>query len=401
MSKLKSYKFDELYEMSSGISSTPEQAGHGSPFLSFSTIFNNYFLPDKLPDLMNVSEEEKESFSIQKGDIFLTRTSETLDELAMSSVAIKDYPNATFSGFAKRLRPIQNDITYYKFMGFYLRSEYFRKIINNNAIMTLRASFNENIFSYINLELPDYTTQVKIGDFLYKLEEKKDLNNKIINDLETLAKTIYDYCFIQYEFLNEENKPYKSSGGEMEYNKDLDRDIPKGWEVIKIGDILAKESKTKKIPKSEVLKAGTIPVIDQSTDFIVGYTDDENALINAVEPRIVFGDHTRILKLINFNFARGADGTQILLSKAKRMPQHLFYQSLLKIDLSNYGYSRHFKFLKENKIILPDEVTADRYESLIKPYFNMKRDLIFQNQKLTQLRDFLLPMLMTGQINLK
>lgn len=146
MSKLKEYKFDELYTISSGISSKPNQAGHGAQFVSFSTVFNNYFLPDVLNDFMDTSEREQEIYSIKKGDIFLTRTSETLDELGMSCVAVKDYPNSTFSGFLKRLRPKQINITYDKYMGFYLRSKFFRKAMTNNAIMTLRASLNENIF---------------------------------------------------------------------------------------------------------------------------------------------------------------------------------------------------------------------------------------------------------------
>lgn len=123
MSKLTKYKFSDLYSIASGISSTKEQAGHGSPFLSFSVVFNNYFVPDILNDLMDTSEKEKETYSIKSGDIFLTRTSEVVDELAMSCVAVKDYPNATFSGFLKRLRPTQDHITYPKFMAFYLRSQ--------------------------------------------------------------------------------------------------------------------------------------------------------------------------------------------------------------------------------------------------------------------------------------
>ncbi len=139
--KLNKYKFSELYVMSSGISSKSEQAGHGSCFLSFSVVFNNYFLPDTLIDLMDSSEKEQQTYSIKKGDIFLTRTSETLDELGMSCVALKDYSGATFSGFLKRVRPIQTNITYDKYMGFYLRSKFFRKTMNNNAVMTLRACF--------------------------------------------------------------------------------------------------------------------------------------------------------------------------------------------------------------------------------------------------------------------
>lgn len=140
MSKLTKYKFSDLYEMSSGISSSKEQAGHGSPFISFSTVFNNYFLPEELPDLMDTSLKEQEIFSVKKDDVFITRTSETVDALAMSCVAVKDYPKATFSGFVKRLRPKTTGIVYSKYIAFFLRSKYFRKVLDCNTIMTLRAT---------------------------------------------------------------------------------------------------------------------------------------------------------------------------------------------------------------------------------------------------------------------
>jgi type I restriction enzyme S subunit len=116
MNKLQKHKFADLYEMSSGISTKASQAGHGSPFVSFTTVFNNHFLPDSFPDLMDTSENEQETYSVKEGDVFLTRTSETIDELGMSCVAAKDYPGATYSGFLKRLRPLRPDLTYAKYI---------------------------------------------------------------------------------------------------------------------------------------------------------------------------------------------------------------------------------------------------------------------------------------------
>lgn len=84
--------------------------------------------------------------------ILITRTSETVDELAMSCVALKDYPKATYSGFVKRLRPKTTGVAYDRYMAFFLRSKYFRRVIDCNTIMTLRASFNEDMFS-----LPDFS----------------------------------------------------------------------------------------------------------------------------------------------------------------------------------------------------------------------------------------------------
>ena len=237
MNKIIKYPFSQLYDMASGISSTKEQAGHGSPFVSFSTVFNNYFLPDALPDLMDTSIKEQETYSIKEGDILITRTSETIDELAMSCVAVKDYPRATYSGFTKRLRPKTAGIAYHKYLAFYLRSQLFRKAVTNNAFMTLRASFNEDIFSFLNLYLPEYKEQVKIGDMLYSMEQKIQLNKRICAELEAMAKTLYNYWFTQFDFPDENGKPYRSSGGEMVWNDQLKRKIPKGWSAGQLSDI--------------------------------------------------------------------------------------------------------------------------------------------------------------------
>ena len=236
MTELTKHKLSDLYTLSSGISSGKDQAGHGQPFLSFSTAFNNVFLPDVLPDLMASNEREQATHSIKSGDVFLTRTSEVVDELAISSVAVKDYPSATFSGFLKRLRPKSSRKAYPKYMALYLRSQLFRKAMDNNAVMTLRASFNVDIFSYLNVWLPDYDQQVKIGDLLYAIEQKIGLNNQINAKLEAMAKLIYDYWFVQFDFPDENGKPYKSSGGNMVWCDQLKREIPEGWDTGALSD---------------------------------------------------------------------------------------------------------------------------------------------------------------------
>lgn len=169
--------------MGSGVSTSKSAAGHGYPFVSFSTIFNNYYLPDLITDLMDTSEKQRNESSIKEGDVLVTRTSETSDELAYSCVALKDYPKTTFSGFAKRLRPLNEGEVYPKYMAFFFRSPYFRKLINSYTTMTLRASFNEHIFSFLDVYLLSKSNQIKVGDFLYAIEEKIKLNNRINDNL--------------------------------------------------------------------------------------------------------------------------------------------------------------------------------------------------------------------------
>ena len=201
-------------------------------------MWSNGCRPERLPDLMDTSDKDRENCSVLEGDVFLTRTSETPDELAMSCVSLKNYTNATFSGFAKRLRPINKGLTYPKYMAFYLRSPYFRKVINNNTIMTLRASFNEDMFSFLNLYLPKYEEQVKIGDLLYLIEKKIQLNEQINNNLEQQAMSLYDYYFTQFDFPSQENKPYRTSGGNLVWNNELKSNIPSSWSSISLSDII-------------------------------------------------------------------------------------------------------------------------------------------------------------------
>ena len=128
------------------------------------------------------------------------------------------------------------------------------------------------------------------------------------------------------------------------------------WPTAPIADCLDAVSfagKTK-IQAREYRTAGRFPIIDQGQDVIAGWTDDEDALISAPLPLIVFGDHTRAIKFVDFPFARGADGTQLLKPKAEIDPLFFFY-ACRAIDLPSRGYNRHFSILKEKEIPLPDK----------------------------------------------
>lgn len=188
-SEWREYLLGDLYNFSSGLSKNSKEFGFGKPFLSFKTVFNNYILPEELPDLVNSNVDEQERCSIMKGDIFLTRTSETLNELGMSSVALRDYPEATFNGFTKRLRPKGKQI-YPLYVAYYMRSPFFRANINSMASMTTRASLNNDILSRLPIQVPTYGEQEKIGDILYSFDKKIKLNHRINDNLYVQVRTL-------------------------------------------------------------------------------------------------------------------------------------------------------------------------------------------------------------------
>ncbi|PWD87443.1 restriction endonuclease subunit S [Ignatzschineria cameli] len=127
-------------------------------------------------------------------------------------------------------------------------------------------------------------------------------------------------------------------------------ELPKEWVSISYNELFTQVSTiNKKIKTKDMLEAGKYPVIDQSESFISGFYNDEIKLVHIQQPVIVFGDHTRCFKWIDFNFVPGADGIQVLLPNEPLEARYMFY-ALKSLTLPNKGYSRHFKFLKEKRI---------------------------------------------------
>lgn len=414
MVELREQAFADLYEMNSGISSTPAQAGHGAPFLSFSTVFNNFFLPDVLPDLMETSDAEQKTYSIKEGDVFLTRTSETVDELGMSSVALKDYPRATFSGFLKRLRPKAQGQTDPRFMAFYLRSPLFRKTMTNNAVMVLRASLNEQIFSYLKLRLPDFDTQTRIGKFLHLLSAKIDLNNRINAELEALAKTVYDYWFVQFDFPDANGRPYRSSGGEMVWNDALKREIPEGWEHVPLGSVV------------DEIKEGVAPSAFDSTTPYVGLehiarktialsdcSTANQATSNKTAFRrgdILFGKIRPYFHKVCFATIGGIASTDAIVLRPRKPEwsglalQTVFSDRFVGLATASSTGSKmpraDWKVLKRYEIAIPpvSAEVLESYQALFAMVIEKIGFNVEQNRELTRLRDWLLPLLMNGQV---
>lgn len=414
MNKLTEHRFVDLYDISSGISTTKEQAGHGYPFVSFSTVFNNYFLPETLPDLMDTSEQERITYSVKKGDIFLTRTSETFDELAMSSVALKDYPDATFSGFVKRLRPKTNGIAYAPYLGFYLRGYLFRRAVTNHSILTLRASFNEDIFSFLKLYLPEYEQQKEIGDFLYLLEKKIQLNNAINAELESIARTLYDYWFTQFDFPDKNGKPYRASGGMMVWNEELKQEIPKGWKVVTLRDVL--DNITEGTKPGEHLKGlfysplDVIPTRKMSFYGGQSYESANSSLLLYKENDILLGAMRVHFHRVCISAHDGITRSTTIVLRPKKNGQIPFLFQVINsektiahaVNLSGKSQQPYINWegeLENYKFAIPcDEQLVLHYSKHVSSLISRVKNNERENYELAAFRNFLLPLLMNGQV---
>ena len=223
MSEWKKVKLDELYEVHNGLSKGRQFFGTGFPFLTFSNVFNNWFLPKQLESLVQTTDKEREACSIKAGDVFITRTSETMDELGMSSVALKDYPNATYNGFTKRLRPITDRVNP-RYIGYYLRTPKFRGQFMAFSTMTTRASLANNDLLNMAVELPPMEIQLRIATILSRYDSLIENYQNQIKLLEEAAQRLYKEWFVDLHFPGHET------------TKIVDG-VPEGWEKKKIADV--------------------------------------------------------------------------------------------------------------------------------------------------------------------
>ena len=146
--------------------------------------------------------------------------------------------------------------------------------------------------------------------------------------------------------------------------------IPKDWKWVKLGEVCDKISLNKiKIKQKDYLEEGLYPVVDQGQSLIGGYYNNESLLIPNSPPYIIYGDHTKIKKYINFNFIAGADGVKVLKAKETINSKFLFY-SLFTIKIEDKGYARHFQLLEKELFLLPPKSTQQAIVSKIEELFS-------------------------------
>lgn len=287
---------------------------------------------------------------------------------------------------------------------------------------TLPSMTFESYYSLV-ISLPDVETQKKVADFIFDLRAKTENNKKIISELESLAKTIYDYWFLQFEFPNEDGKPYKSSGGKMVWNEELKREIPEGWEAKKIEDIVillkdGTHNPPKRINHGIPLLTGTMfgkNFLDYSGVTYIS-NDDFQKIHSKYAPESGDIVMTKIGTIGNVNMLCKNDipiaiHCNSALLRFPRAIQGMYPLQMLKSQEfqarthNNKGQSIQ-EFLSLSKlgsipVIVPQEQTIKNFNALTSPFLEKMGSIREENKTLQSLRDFLLPMLMNGQVTFK
>lgn len=308
-----------------------------------------------------------------------------------------------------------------RYISYYLMLNQVKKQINFASIGSTMASINTNILKKVEIVLPCVEKQKLIVNVLSKIDEKIENNNAINNELEMMAKTIYDYWFLQFDFPDENGKPYKSSGGKMVWNDKVKNEIPEGWKVTKLEDLCSFSNGInydKNITGDKNYKIVNVRNITDSSLLLDSGTFDVIHLLSSqaekylVEPSDILIARSGTPGAIRIIFSYEENiiycGFIIRCSLNEKKQRLFLTYALKKLEGSNATKTGGSimqnvsqETLKQIEVCLPSEDVIDRYNNIIIPIISKMQACIKENQELTSLRDFLLPLLMNGQIGFR
>ena len=398
---MRKYKLGDLIEVTRGASLSGDFYATSGKYIRLTCghfdYRNNCFKQNTSKDNLFYTGEFKEELLLEKGDLITPLTEQAIGLLG-STAWIPESGKYIQSQDIAQIT-CKEELLDKRFAYYLISSDMVKRQLSAAAQQTKIRHTSPDKIKDCTVWLPPLPEQKKIGQLLSDIDRKIALNRSINHNLEAMAKQLYDYWFVQFDFPDENGKPYKSSGGKMVWNEKLKREIPEGWCVDAIGNILDKYPTTKRYETKEYLSIGKYPIVDQGDAYIVGFTNENDNLLSRY-PAVLFGDHSTKVKLLDFPFARGADGTQILYSKSPLVSQYYLYLVVASLQIPNPGYSRHFKYLKELPIVIPSKSVISTFTAKVKPLYIEKKENIFANIALTKQRDELLPLLMNGQVEI-
>ena len=291
---------------------------------------------------------------------------------------------------------------------------YIKKAIQSSASGSIQDNINIGYLTGLKFKIPKKTYQEKIVSLLSNIDKKIELNHKINMELESMAKLIYDYWFVQFDFPDENGNPYKSSGGKMVYNETLKREIPEDWKVRNLEYIASFTNGLvcQKYPPKD--SEDSYPVI-KIKEMGNGFSDASDKVSKSIPDKVIINNGdvlfswSATLDVMIWSGGIGALNQHIFKVSSDQYPRTFYYFEVLR-------YLDHLKMmaqlrkttmghitqdhLVQSRLPIPPNNLVDSLHEKIDPILNKKVIIQEENQKLAELRDWLLPMLMTGQVKI-
>jgi len=410
-------KLGELATFRNGLNYSKESFGTGCKVIGV-TSFKDRVVPDyEALEEINPDGVVSKNDYLKSGDVVFVRSNGN-KALVGRSLFIEKDETVAISGFCIRAR-LHDSRLLPKYFAYFTKTDYFKRSIGHTASTSIN-NLSQGVLADVEVPLPSRIEQNAIVEVLDEIQEKITLNNKINAELEAMAKLTYDYWFIQFDFPDENGKPYKSSGGKMVWCDQLKREVPEGWETGSLSDfgrIIGGSTPSKE--NDDNFAADGIPWITPND---LSKNVGNNFISRGQTDVSEVGRRAASLKLLPTGAVLLSSRAPIGYMAIARNPvtTNQGFKSFVPTD----GFPSAFIFFAVKRLMpsilrnasgstfkeisggtlglvktsLPDKTVVKDFCKKVQPMLDMQNTLETQNQELANLRDWLLPMLMNGQV---
>ena len=377
---------------------------------NFVDVYHNWAITQDMRDSFmeaTASDKEIEALSIKKGQVAFTKDSETRDDIGIPTYIADDFDDVVLGYHNALITPDERKLNG-KYLNAFMHSSYIQKYFENNASGSgQRYTLSNDTVNSIPILLPSIKEQEKIGNLFSFIDRKIALNKKMNQKFETMAKRLYDYWFVQFDFPDKNGRPYKTTGGSMTYNQILKREIPVGWEIKKLEECINLFD-SKRIPLSSQQRAskkGVIPYYGATgiMDYVDDFIYDGEYILLAEDGSVETDDGFVIIQRI---WGKTWVNNHAHVIQPKENGQYEFYYQVLssivakKITTGSIQKKISQENMNAYKLLSPPKDLVLRYSLLVHDSWEKQKKIVEENVKLQNLRDKLLPLLMNGQVTI-
>ena len=282
-----------------------------------------------------------------------------------------------------------------------MHTKYAHKYFEANASGSgQRFTLTNQVIEDMPILMLDFNDQIKLSSFFVNINDIIENNRKIVEELSNIISMIYFYWFYQFDFPDKDGRPYKTSGGEMIYDEKLEQEIPKGWRVTELGDIIEEKSKSPTQVNKAKESPGDFPFFTSGNEilnFNEYYVDGFNIFLNT-------GGNAGVKAY--FGKAAYSSDTWCISAKEYTYILYIFLDSIIEQINNNYFAGSGLKHLQKDifkkiKLVVPEKELLHSFNEFAQSLFQAISLYKLQNKELASLRDWLLPMLMNGQVIIK
>lgn len=428
---MKKYRLGDIAKVDiSGIDKKTKEGETAVRLCNFTDVYYNWAITKNMYNgLMEAtaSESDIDSFLLQKGMVAITKDSETRDDIGVATYIADDFDDVVLGYHCALIIPKEDipeeERIYGKYLNALLHTKYAQKYFYNNATGSgQRYTLSKESIEDMPVFLPSFKEQERIGDYLSNIDKKIEVNNHINSELEAMVKQIFDYWFVQFDFPNEDGKPYKSSGGKMVWNDTLKREIPDGWCDVPISELAEIENGATPSTLDENNYNGDISWItpkdlsDKNTKFISkgersitqqGFDSCSTTLLH--RGTILMSSRAPIgLMAIASNDVCTNQGFKSIVPQNMNDRYYLYYYILMYMAyIKLMGNGTTFREVsKEDMLIFPilkvnNDDIYKKWISYAESIFDKQESVERENESLKNLRDYNLPLLLNGQYTIK